>query len=692
MTTRHKRTAVGEGAVDGPTSPTASQRYDAFISYSHEIDTPVASALQTELQRFAKPWYRRRALRVFRDDANLSAHPGLWPAIQAALDGSRIFILLASPKSAASPWVVREIEYWLEHKSPETLLIALTDGELQWEPDGAAIDMARSTALPPSLAEQFPQEPRLVDLRWVRPAPEAAARDPRLREVVADLAAPLHGRSKDELIGEDLRQHRRMMRWRNIAIVTLSLLLMITTATSVVAVQQRNTAIAQRDAALAKQLASQSRILLNVQPQVAALLAAEAYQRLPAPETTTALLEVSALPENLITPPPKPGGLFFNEDDARVLASVNNDRSITMWDLPTATPLYTLPPAPAPIQSVNFNAAAQLVAVVSGWRYPFGGLYGSTEDWPYRFDQITLWDSGTGSPRGTFTDMPGYVTSIDFSPDGKQLAASTGHITVDKFDTKPNALPTPGTPLDVAGETRIWTIGTDSPFRSIPGPPGHTKPHWTDPVDQAYFSPDGSTLFTTNHYSNDVTLWNANTLTQTGSVKPEITGRTEIVGTIPMPNAQMALMLSDESSPTANTRDAAVTIEVWDQKAGSRIRTLQTEAFSRAIYDTNDNTLVAVGSLTGNYTKWDLVSTQPSIKATGPKGLGGALYSDLASDGSMIAYSRIKQGTSEYETALWDLAPERVIQKICQQQQRSLTTEEWNIYVGPGYPHHRTCQ
>ena len=43
--------------------------YDAFISYSHALDGALAPALQTGLERFAKPWYRPRALRVFRPES-----------------------------------------------------------------------------------------------------------------------------------------------------------------------------------------------------------------------------------------------------------------------------------------------------------------------------------------------------------------------------------------------------------------------------------------------------------------------------------------------------------------------------------------------------------------------------------------------------------------------------------------------
>jgi hypothetical protein len=55
--------------------------YDAFISYSHALDGALAPALRTGLERFTKPWYRSRALRVFRDTASLSANPDLWSSL-----------------------------------------------------------------------------------------------------------------------------------------------------------------------------------------------------------------------------------------------------------------------------------------------------------------------------------------------------------------------------------------------------------------------------------------------------------------------------------------------------------------------------------------------------------------------------------------------------------------------------------
>jgi TIR domain len=134
-------------------------KYDAFISDSHSVDGRLAPALQNGLQRLARPWYRRRALRVFRDDTGLSVNPHLWGSIQDGLDESRYFVLLASPEAAASPWVNREIEHWLATRPSDTLLPILTDGTLVWDAQRGDFDPDQSSALPPALRDFYADEP-----------------------------------------------------------------------------------------------------------------------------------------------------------------------------------------------------------------------------------------------------------------------------------------------------------------------------------------------------------------------------------------------------------------------------------------------------------------------------------------------------------------------------------------------------
>src|SRR4051812_571336 len=110
----------------GPASH--AYRYKAFISYSHAADGKLAPALQAGLQQFAKPWYRLRTMRVFRDETGLAVTPELWDSIQRAMEQSEFFILLVSPQAAQSQWVEQEVRFWLQHRSHEKLLIVCTDG------------------------------------------------------------------------------------------------------------------------------------------------------------------------------------------------------------------------------------------------------------------------------------------------------------------------------------------------------------------------------------------------------------------------------------------------------------------------------------------------------------------------------------------------------------------------------------
>src|SRR4029077_12563384 len=105
---------------------------------------------------------------------SLSATPHLWPSIEEALARSRYLVLLVSPQSAASPWVGKEIAYWLAYKSIDTLLLALTEGELAW--DGTTDDFAVSAALPPGLKGRFTAEPEWGDGRWLRARAPAGKR------------------------------------------------------------------------------------------------------------------------------------------------------------------------------------------------------------------------------------------------------------------------------------------------------------------------------------------------------------------------------------------------------------------------------------------------------------------------------------------------------------------------------------
>lgn len=301
-----------------------------FLSYSHALDGKLAPALQAGLERFAKPWYRPRALRVFRDSASLSANPGLWSSIEQALASSSWLALMASPEAARSPWVDREVKWWVENKSPQHVLVVLTEGEFVWPEGSGHLDPTKA-ALPPSLHGVFAEESRWVDLRWLHNADHVDLSNPRLRECVADLAAAVRDVPKDALVGEHIVQHRRTMRLARSAVTTLAVLLIAAT----VAVAQRNQAIRAQHLAIARGMVAQADRIRAQDPFGALRLGAAADSFDASPQTQASLEETLASTWHSRTVHANGVNGLAYSPDGRTLATGSSDQTapIILWDL-----------------------------------------------------------------------------------------------------------------------------------------------------------------------------------------------------------------------------------------------------------------------------------------------------------------------------------------------------------------------
>jgi hypothetical protein len=284
--------------------------YDGFISYSHMHDATLGPALQTNLERFAKPWYRMRAQRIFLDTADLSANPGLWPSIEGALSSSQWFIVLASAEAAESRWVNREVEWWVANRPPGRLLVVGTGPGLAW--DEQKRDWAADAPVPPALRGVFTDEPLWVDLSKVRLDRGKTAIPPH---DVAAVAAPLRDKHLDELVGEHLRQHRRAMHLAEGAIAVMALLTVLALVVSIlafhernVAIGQRNTAIQERAIALSRQLATDSVATDVTDPLRARQLAVAAWRVFPTDQAYSSMSDLLAeqLQDGTCTPTPAP--------------------------------------------------------------------------------------------------------------------------------------------------------------------------------------------------------------------------------------------------------------------------------------------------------------------------------------------------------------------------------------------------
>lgn len=117
-----------------PNTPQQSYQYFAFISYSRK-DQKWASWLQKQLESYRLPAHLvrtyehvpKRITPVFRDQTDL-AGVVLQESLEKALASSQYLIVIASPNSAASQWVGKEIEYFRAHGAENRIIPFIVDG------------------------------------------------------------------------------------------------------------------------------------------------------------------------------------------------------------------------------------------------------------------------------------------------------------------------------------------------------------------------------------------------------------------------------------------------------------------------------------------------------------------------------------------------------------------------------------
>ncbi len=111
-------------------------KYDAFISYRHlERDMYVAQKVHKTLEtivipkKIQKETGRKKINRVFRDQEELPIGSDLGSNIEAALKQAGFLIVICSPKTQESYWVMKEVDTFIEMHGREKILTVLVDGE-----------------------------------------------------------------------------------------------------------------------------------------------------------------------------------------------------------------------------------------------------------------------------------------------------------------------------------------------------------------------------------------------------------------------------------------------------------------------------------------------------------------------------------------------------------------------------------
>ena len=264
-----------------------------------------------------------------------------------------------------------------------------------------------SSAVPDVLRGALTDEPRHLDLAWARDETDLDLRNSRFRSAVADLAAPMHGVAKDELEGEDIRQHRRARRLARGGIVALALLLVVSLVTTVFALGQRDdanhqTSLAQRSSneALARGLTAEVATLsAEHRNDLATLLATEAtrYGGLAGTDPSTTTQAHEALLGTVATAPWTYGYLSGVSGTVGLIRFSPNgkDRRLVLLDRTAARLGSFRPCSPLPDQPPPYSAfdLADLAVNDSGLVARAGFSVHSDD-----VANVGLWDLTTGKP------------------------------------------------------------------------------------------------------------------------------------------------------------------------------------------------------------------------------------------------------------------------------------------------------
>ncbi|MFI9246571.1 trypsin-like peptidase domain-containing protein [Streptomyces sp. NPDC053086] len=357
----------------------------------------------------------------------------------------------------------------------------------------------------------------------------------RQRRLPGDIAAFLAA-SKE-------RQRASIRRSRRLNAVLASLLVLALVAAGGVLWQWR-TAVAERQEALSRQLAAQSETLMGANPELASLLAVQAYRTSHTPESMASLREASALPlsRRLTGHTDVVASVVFSPD-GHTLASGSFDKTARLWDLATGKTRTTLTGHDKAVESVAFSPDGHTLATAG-------------DD-----STVRLWDAATGKSRTTLVGNVA-ATSVAFSPDGHTLAIGSSDNTVSLWGV-------------ATGKSRILT--------------GHNHA-----VTSVAFSPDGRTL-ATGSLDHTARLWDV----ATGQLRNTITGHSESV-------LSVAFSPDGRTFATASADHTARLWDVATGKAGITI-TGHDEAVTSVAFSPDGRTL-ATGSLENVAALWDVAT------------------------------------------------------------------------------------
>lgn len=508
-------TQTTEATAGEETQRTSNGRkFDAFLSYGHAQDGAVAKALQDWLELVDKPVFRGRARRIFRDEATLAMSEDLWGSLQDKLDRATFLLILASPASANSRWVAREIAYFLQAHGRTRVGIAISSGKNPWNPGeweaGKPVVNHPSCAVSSEVYALFggsENPPLFVDIRPLRELAEASGRSwvrllkpfargipKRAIGVATSIVAAIEGRDKDELFGSHLSRERSIRTGLILAAILFLGLASWALWQRHLAVLAENQAVAAANEAKLRLYRSQIEAgrasLMESRPLNAAVYLSEAYNSKPRgsePFQPTlrfllgrAMRSVDA--SEAVFESGAPVNVAALNADASLAVTGDAKGRVCVWQTATQRRVRQWTAHQGELWSLLISPDGKLLAT--------GGT-----------DKVAkIWDLESAKLMATLGGHASTVGAIAFDSTGARLATATGqYLADDSNERDPNV--------------RVWDVSTGKLIQvfRLPAPPTSAADN-AAPVQQVTgiaFSPDGSKLAAVG--DGAFALWDAKT-------------------------------------------------------------------------------------------------------------------------------------------------------------------------------------